>query len=557
MDVTTAFKLGFAMRLGMSYAKNGMASDSAEWKTFKPNGQEGKGRKVLIDGESGQILGGSLPRTMQGTHIKDLKSNFAKQKTAKATNSGSIQEQAAPDVKPKKSIDMTLPDKISGDIIIQNRDRTTLASQKQIKHIAENLDYDMVSASKSIANGAPVVSYGTYPPETLGRVSKMYADDGSKYAFQYAVVDAGDVLSSNREDGQRNEDYFSDDPAKKRVIAGNGRLAGIQYAYSQQNSGTGGKFKENLENYKRELMDDEDHGIDPDVIAKMKNPVLVRVMQPKDITADIGDKSNTSTNMRMSAAEQAVNDVHRVDFENIKTYADGAPTKESTLDFVHKMPVSEQGELIDIDGQPTLAAENRLRAALFQKAYNNDKLTRMANQSLNPDAKVVLNALTIAAPEMAKLEHVKDGYDIRDLISKAVASAVEMQSKGIPLKDLEFATGDLFESEENNKTIKKIQKMIAANSRSSGAIGDYFKKLARTLKEESDRDGTSDLFGTYSARSRDDVIKDVLGQDHKIGKMSSVMADFWRKHGDRFFDKLTCDAFILELKQYRKGIKKP
>ncbi len=86
MDKTTAYNLGYAMRLGMELAKNPkIVCDGTEWITFKPNGQENKGRKILIDAESGQILGGSLPRAMQGTKIKDLKNNLRGQKAKNAT----------------------------------------------------------------------------------------------------------------------------------------------------------------------------------------------------------------------------------------------------------------------------------------------------------------------------------------------------------------------------------------------------------------------------------------------------------------------------------------
>ncbi len=563
MDKTTAYNLGYAMRLGMEYAKNNLARDGAEWRTFKPNGQENKGRKVLIDAESGQILGGSIPQSIRGANIKELRNKFKEQKTAKQ-NTNAITAQASTNQnatsgqnKSGKTLDLSLPDKIDEKMIIQNRNRTSKASQQQIKDIAENLDYDMVSSSKSIANGAPVISYGTYSPECLGRVTKMVANDHTKYQVQYAVVEADDVLTSNREDGQINEEYYSNDATKKRAIAGNGRLAGIQYAYNQQNNAVGSKFGKNIEQYKKDLMEDDEHGIKPDVIAKMKKPVLVRVMQPKDITSDIGDKSNTQSQMQMSLSEQAANDCNRVNLEEIDLKANGKPTKEYTLKFIHSMPISEQGNLISRAGNPTTVANSRLQAAIFQKAYNDENLTAIATEEPEDDNRVILNALNIAAPAMVNLSNVKDGYDIRGLVSKVASQAVNFQSQGYPLKDFELYSDDLFETEQNNNALRAFRKLIAKNSNSPRALGNKLKNLAIKLKQESDQDGTADLFGAHQTKTPEELIKETLAEDAIIKKMSTVMANFWRKQGNRFFDDVTCDAFIAELKQYRKDIKKP
>ncbi len=564
MDVQTAYRLGYFMRLGMELAKNpNLVCDDAKWITIHPNGKDKTGRKALIDGDSGEIIGGSLPQSVKGTNIKQLKNKFkeqkiAKQKAPQATAQASTNQNVANvQNKASKTLDLSLPNEIDNSLIIQNRNRTSKASQQQIRDIAENLDYDMVSSSKSIANGAPVISYGSYSPECLGRVTKMVANDHTKYQVQYAVVEADDVLTSNREDGQTNEDYYSNDPSKKRAIAGNGRLAGIQYAYNQQNNAVGSKFGKNIEQYKKDLMDDDEHGIDPNVIAKMKNPVLVRVMQPKDITADIGDKSNTQSQMQMSLSEQAANDCNRVNLEEIDLKANGKPTKDYTLKFIHSMPISEQGNLLSRAGNPTTVANSRLQAAIFQKAYNDDNLTAIATEEPEDDNRVILNALNIAAPAMVNLSNVKDGYDIRGLISKVATQAVNFQGQGYPLKDFELYSDDLFETEQNNNALRAFRKLIAKNANSPRALGNKLKDLAIKLKHESDQDGTGDLFGAHQTKTPEELIKETLAEDAVIKKMSSVMADFWRKHGDRFFDELAYDAFIADLKAYRKNVKSP
>nr|DAH90094.1 MAG TPA: Lethal factor [Caudoviricetes sp.] len=69
-----AFKLGLAFSLGMR-ARRGVAQDEAKWITVHPNGKgatksgdKAKGQPVLIDGETGEVLGG-MGGKFTGRHI--------------------------------------------------------------------------------------------------------------------------------------------------------------------------------------------------------------------------------------------------------------------------------------------------------------------------------------------------------------------------------------------------------------------------------------------------------------------------------------------------------
>lgn len=57
--IQEAFRLGMAYGMGRAWARiQSLAQDADKWITVKPNGEENKGRPVLIDGESGTIKGG-------------------------------------------------------------------------------------------------------------------------------------------------------------------------------------------------------------------------------------------------------------------------------------------------------------------------------------------------------------------------------------------------------------------------------------------------------------------------------------------------------------------
>lgn len=57
--IQEAFRLGMAYGMGRAWARiQSLAQDADKWITVKPNGEENKGRPVLIDGETGTIKGG-------------------------------------------------------------------------------------------------------------------------------------------------------------------------------------------------------------------------------------------------------------------------------------------------------------------------------------------------------------------------------------------------------------------------------------------------------------------------------------------------------------------
>lgn len=236
-----ARRLGNAFRLGVIYAAGATAAmDEAKWITVHPNGTGAnakgdpiKGRPLLIDGETGTILGGAGGK-FRGKKLSEMKSKpAAKPSGAKPAAS-------------RAKIDLSHPDKIDKKNIIQNRDRSNSGSIQQINSIASKPDYMRMGPSHDLANGAPVVAYGSVDDKHLGNPVTVVDSDGNRYKMQYAVVEASDVLTSNDAQGNRNPDYESDDASRMRAVAGNGRMAGITEGY---NRGT-------ADEYRQEMIDD-------------------------------------------------------------------------------------------------------------------------------------------------------------------------------------------------------------------------------------------------------------------------------------------------------------
>ena len=331
--------------------------------------------------------------------------------------------------------------------ILQNRDRSSNSSVMQMKSMANNLDYGRTGYSRDLANGAPVVSYGSVPEAQLGRKDFAVDSKGSRIPVQYAVLEADDILTSNDINGMSNHEYGN--PQRVNAIAGNGRITAMQYAYAHNTAG----------NYRQEFEADDLHGISPQIIKSMKHPVLVRVMPTENITEDIGDRSNTTSNLQLNPVEVAKNDVNRVDLSNLKFNADDSPSNESILQFLSSLPQQEVAQLVQSDGTPNSEAIRRFNNALFQKAYKSERLTNLFATAVKVEGKRLINILARLAPKAIELEGAGD-LDIRPLIVEAVQALMVGIQKGQKLEDLARQT-DAFEDPD----VMEFKKLFAIDQR--------------------------------------------------------------------------------------------
>jgi N12 class adenine-specific DNA methylase/predicted ABC-type ATPase len=380
--------------------------------------------------------------------------------------------------------------------VIQNRNRSNQSSIAQMQSISARPDYGRLGFSRDFANGSPVVSSDNIPKEHLGKSDYTVASDGRRIPVQYAVVEASDLLASNNADGTKNNNYDNEGTNAVKAIAGNGRVAGLQSAYS----------KGNAEDYKKELLDDNLHGVDGNAIKGMTNPVLVRVMPKEFITNDIGDVSNTSGNLQLSAVEQAKNDINRVNLDALAFNEDGGITPQSVKQFVQAMPQAEQGELIDENGQPTIQAVDRINAAIFAKAYNSDELIRLYAQAQDPEARLVLSALAQLAGKMARLEGA-GALDIRGIVTDAAKIIVNAKRNGISIANAASQV-DL----NADPDVSVIIDLFAKNTRSNKEAIEVLGKAADFAYQEATKPDV-DMFGKVEKGTRADVINLLRGQD--------------------------------------------
>lgn len=312
-------------------------------------------------------------------------------------------------------------------VVLQNRvDRGEPASVAQMQEIKKNPEYLRLGPSRSMTEGAPVV-FGDLPEGALlGREETIVDGRGNRLKVRYAVVNAGSVIPSHNADGTPVADYEKGLPGYLRVAAGTARTGGLQASYREGIA---------QQKYAPELANDA-HSVEIDGqhVAAMPEPFLVRIMGKEDVTPDMGDRTNIPSTLFMSPKEQAGNDVKRIDVTNLSFDEDGQPTRESLLGFIAATPNMERGNMEDRNG-PTRQASDRLMAAVFKQAYQDDELVRMYAQAQDPEARAVLGAVASASGVMANLSNAGE-FDVRAAVSDAVKLAVNAKRQGLKLEDV-------------------------------------------------------------------------------------------------------------------------
>lgn len=359
-------------------------------------------------------------------------------------------------------------------VVLQNRNRSDPNSVAQMNSIATDPQYGRLSTSRTTQSGAPIVSFGHLPDKAYQGKSEIITEsNGNKVPVTYYVVEADDVMRSNNYDGTPNKEWNNDNPDQMRAIAGNGRMAGLSEAYSR---GTAEQYRQDL------MADSENHGVSPETIKGMKKPVLVRYMPPDRVTTGFVERSNTSDVLVRSSLETAVQDSPKVR-KNIGKYEfdeDGDPTKETLGQFLTDVgEVSEMGNLIDSNGNPTTAARARIKAAVFYEAYRDKRLTELVADSEDKHGiKRILSAMSAFAPHVIQIRETSGGaIDLAPIITDATHRILQARING---EGVDFtAQGDMFSS---NPATEMMTNFLSQNRNSAAAMLHVLRPFAEQVE---------------------------------------------------------------------------
>ncbi len=391
---------------------------------------------------------------------------------------------------------------------IQNRDRSSKESRLQMEKIAAAPNFNLLRESRSLDQGAPIIAYVPDDMNILwGKRVGVSADPSSEpMTMRYAVVDADDVLTSNAVDGSSNPQFTDPTVVGARAIAGNGRIAGLQGAYRQVKAT---KYRANL------TQDSKEFGISKRQIKKMKNPILVRVMDDADVVEGIGEASNRTGTLKLNPAEQAAQDARNVRLEEVEFTKDGEITQKSMDEFVKRTPDKEG--LIDSSGNALYDnIARRMRPAIFAAAFSD---TRIINRFIanSPEDQKIMNVLQSVATEVVRLKKIKGELDFSPDLLEAVADVFETrrEAKKINGKGHEKElTGSLMEESATPAQRYFRDILLSANPERLQEILARFREVA---EQESGGDG---FFGSVT---KDQVFETVKTEfDQREAAINSI-----------------------------------
>jgi ddrB-like ParB superfamily domain len=259
---------------------------------------------------------------------------------------------------------------------------------------------------------------------------------GGNVPVRYAVVEARDLVASQRDGGGVNPQYPAELQPRNRervvsqhqiqsiaknldprlldkspkasdgapiiassgvVESGNGRVLAIRQAYAA-NAGAGERYKNHLaaQGYP---------------VGGMQNPVLVRIrdgqMNPTQRQA-FTRAANERDTLAMSGTERAMADASAMSDNVLSTYrggdVDGAANRDFVKNFLRDI-VSEndRGGLITADGAMTQEATRRIEAALLAKAYQDTNLVSALIESTDINIRSIGGAMLDVAPSWAQM----------------------------------------------------------------------------------------------------------------------------------------------------------
>ncbi|HAI60123.1 MAG TPA: hypothetical protein DCM32_09650 [Xanthomonadaceae bacterium] len=292
--------------------------------------------------------------------------------------------------------------------------------------IARAPDYLRLGPSRTPEAGAPMAfavgdDTRQIRPEQLGREDVAVMSDGQRVPFRYAVVEAPSVQPSHFADGRANPAFDAQVPGQIKAL-NNARTAGVRAAFEL---GTAEPYVAGLK------ADAALHGVSAETIARMRQPMLVRLYSERDNTRDIGARSQGQT-LAMSPAELARQDAPLLDSTVLETWQPGDVASAANRDFVRafvgrlRAAGQDTAALMQADGQLSQDGRRRIQAALMQAAYADSALVEEMFDSTDTDIKAAGEALRNVAGAWANLRDsaragaINPATDVSDNLMQAL-----------------------------------------------------------------------------------------------------------------------------------------
>ena len=243
------------------------------------------------------------------------------------------------------------------------------------------------------------------------------------------------------------------------VESGNGRVLALRTARQE--------YPDSWSRYVTELVGKaHEYGFDPENIASMKAPVLVRERTSPVNRMAFAREANEVVVLGMSPLEEAIQDAEQLtphdlasmnigEDESVDQFLRSSRGRPLARSFIGKLPANERASLMDAEGLLNQRGLQRLKGALFAKVFPGEagqRLTEAFFESLDPSVKMVEHGLYGALPALARTEGlVRSGQrdaalSLGEDLSKAVDALDRLRTAGQSVADY-VSQGALWERE--------------------------------------------------------------------------------------------------------------
>lgn len=388
------------------------------------------------------------------------------------------------------------------------------------------------------------------------------ADPNLKFKFQFRLVDLDDLQTSNNYlTGAENPRYFQDLQERIRVRAGskiqieeiaskldpeallldthdlskgapiigedglvesgNGRINALRLAQD--------KYAGNYQNYLKQLAESLDQfGLKPADMDGMKNPVLVRERITDVDRIDFASIANARQTLAMSPFEVALKESKILTDPMLATFKvgenqtmDAALMSSSNNSFISKflkgLDENTRNELVDDKGALTLKGADRIKAAIFAKAFPSEagqRLLEMFTESNQEVMKNLQSAMFQTIGHIAKLEGATlAGYYSKDLsivddVTKVADLFTRLRSSKMSVDD--YLNQQTFMARELNPLQEKMLVFLDDHSRSAQGMSKLFTEYVNNVFKEALPEGQGALIEGVTGPTKDAIFEKTI-----------------------------------------------
>lgn len=344
--------------------------------------------------------------------------------------------------------------------VLQPRDRTRVASQVQIAQMAQALNPNLLGESATAADGAPIIG-----PDSV-------------------------------------------------VESGNARTLAIRRAYTQE--------PDSADIYRGYLLQNaERFGLEPSAVDQMENPVLVRIR--RDVPRETFDReefarqANVPTVAAFSPTETAQADAARLTEGDLALFEPGAEgdvmaagNQRFLEAFAGKLGTGEIAAFTTAEGRFTKQFADRVQAAVFAKAYQDNALVALQAEEATPTSRNILSGLTQAAGAFARARGIQANLGHLDVVTPLV-NAIDIVRQATAQKttvdELAKQKG-LFEQLPTET--ETLARFLYDNRRSGKKTGEGLRQLGEAIERELQAETSGRLFGEPATLQA--ILDNVLGE---------------------------------------------